>query len=191
MKQFFFQIAILLIVIFAGLYISTNPGRFEALLPGSRNNVENVIPQKLRIINSANNEQKVVINIEVAETADKRRVGLGGRDKLASDSGMLFIFDEVGQPKFWMKGMKIPLDFIWINGDIVVDLLENVAPPEIGQADSTLPRYAPSVAADKVLEVNAGFIDAFSIKSGDKLEVLQVSPAPIPEQSEEFNFYYQ
>jgi len=179
MRQFFFQIAILLVVIFVGLYLSANPDRFGAFLPGSQiNQTAGEVPSRMQIVNSENSETKVVLNIEIADTIDKRKLGLGGRVRFASDSGMLFVFDQVSQPNFWMKGMKIPLDFVWINGDKVVDLLENVAPPENGQSDSTLPRYAPNVGADKVLEVNAGFIKTFNIKIGDKLELLQMSPIP-------------
>lgn len=177
MKQFFFQIAILLIVIFAGLYLTTNPDRFGSLLPGGQTRQAEIVPSRMRIV-GPDNQIKLVLNIEVADNQEKRKIGLGGREKLATDSGMLFIFDEAGQPRFWMKGMKIPLDFIWINGDKVVDLLGNVAPPERSQSESTLPRYAPNVDSDKVLEVNAGIIRQFDIKIGDKLELLQSSPMP-------------
>lgn len=107
------------------------------------------------------------INVEIADTADKRKHGLGGRQSLASDSGMLFIFEKPDVYKFWMKGLTFPLDLIWIRDNTIVDVVKNATPPMPGQKDETLPLYAPSQPIDKVLEVNAGFVDANGIQVGD------------------------
>lgn len=66
------------------------------------------------------NKAKVTIQgkeflVEVADTEELRRKGLQGRDYLAPDEGMLFIFDKQGTYEFWMKDTKIPLDQIAIN----------------------------------------------------------------------------
>lgn len=109
------------------------------------------------------------LNIEIADTQAKRAKGLGGRENLASDSGMLFVFPEPKKYSFWMKGLSFPLDFIWIRGEKIVSILQNVPPPAPNQPDSSLPVYQPNVEVDKVLEVNAGVIQRLNIKVGDTL----------------------
>lgn len=111
-----------------------------------------------------------VVKIERADTPEKRRQGLSGRDSLATDSGMLFIFEKSGKYSFWMKGMKFALDFIWIKDKKVVDILKSIPPLQSGQKDETLPIYQPKVEVDSVLEVNGGFTDSHGIKIGDIVE---------------------
>lgn len=115
------------------------------------------------------------IKIEIADTQGKRSKGLGGRESLASSSGMLFIFPKQDLYSFWMKGLKFPLDFIWIKGDKVVDITDNVPPPSDGQKDEELPIYQSKEAIDKLLEVNGGFVARSNIKIGDSIEIKEAS----------------
>lgn len=105
-------------------------------------------------------------NIELADTDTLRSRGLSGRNSLSPNSGMLFIFPTAGYYQFWMKEMEFPLDFIWINNDTIVDLTENVPPPD----NNYLPTYSSNSAVDKVLEVNAGTIKSLNIVIGDKIK---------------------
>ena len=50
------------------------------------------------------------LNIEVPQNETEFNLGLMFRESLDYDSGMLFIFDEVGQKSFHMKDTKISLD---------------------------------------------------------------------------------
>ncbi len=110
----------------------------------------------------------LTIQAEVARTAQERAQGLSGRPSLPDDGGMLFVFAEEGRPGFWMRGMRFPLDFIWISRDRrVVDLMEDVPPPEPGVPDAELPRYQPVEPVLYVLEVNAGVVREFGIQVGD------------------------
>lgn len=104
MKKFWIQITALALIIFGGFYFYSNPSIFYTFFP-------NNAPKNLTQIKVGDN----VINVEIADTADTRTKGLSGRENLASDSGMLFVFSESKQYKFWMKGMKIPLDIIYVN----------------------------------------------------------------------------
>lgn len=102
------------------------------------------------------------IAVETAATAWQRAKGLSGRADLDQDSGMLFIFKEPARHGFWMRGMNFDLDFIWISGDKVVEITENVG---VERMD-----IRPQQAIDKVLEVNSGFAAEHKIKVGDKVE---------------------
>lgn len=158
MKKFAIQVILLLILIVGGAYFYKSGGQFSSLpfMPQSP------VTKQVQINGSK-------LNVEIADTQEKRAKGLSGRESLASDSGMLFVFPESSKHSFWMKGLSFPLDFVWIRGDKVVSVLQNVPPPAQGQPDSSLPIYQPNVEVDKVLEVNAGSIQRLNIKIGDTL----------------------
>ncbi|MSQ26280.1 MAG: DUF192 domain-containing protein [Dehalococcoidia bacterium] len=105
--------------------------------------------------------------LEVARTVDEQRVGLSGRDALAQDAGMLFPQARDLVPSFWMRGMRISLDFIWItSGCTVAEVTANVPPPAPGTSDSNLPIYSPGSAMRYVLELNAGVAARVGIAPG-------------------------
>ena len=176
-KKFFFQIVGLLIVIFGGTILAFNQDLIPSLgnniaFPSPVGNAQNVV----QIVDSATGQIKSQIRVDIADTKEKRSLGLGGRTSLAGDSGMLFILEQKSKPTFWMKGMLIPLDFMWIDGDTIADMIQNVQPPVQGQSDETLQFYSSLVPVDKVLEVNAGFVAHFGIQVGDKIRVVQAAP---------------
>lgn len=111
------------------------------------------------------------IKVEVVDTKEKREKGLSGRTELPGDTGMLFVFDEKDKtPGFWMKGMLIPIDIIWIRNGLVVKIDKNVPPPSAGTDDSALPIYFPGQTIDHVLEVAGGYSDSNGIIVGSKVE---------------------
>lgn len=112
-----------------------------------------------------NNHQVLV---EIADSPGKITQGLSGRESLAKDRGMLFILPQPGNYPFWMKEMKFNLDFVFIKGQTVVDLVENVPFPQPGEPPQTL--IAKEVF-DKVLEVNQGLIKKMELEVGDQLEL--------------------
>src|SRR3989344_594632 len=111
-----------------------------------------------------------VFNIEVASTTISRARGLSGREGLTEREGMLFLFDSAGTHGFWMKDMKFALDMIWIKGDTVAGFSENVQ-PEPGVSLWKLKMYHSPEPVDKVLEVNAGTVQAKGIKVGGTVVV--------------------
>lgn len=162
MKKFWIQIILLSLVIFAGFYSYSNPNFLLSLFPN------NASLNKTQIKIGEN-----IINVEIADNATKRAQGLSGRDSIATDSGMLFVFESVGKYQFWMKGMKIPVDMIFINNSKVADLLKNVPPPLPNQKDSDLPRYQPVSEMNMVLEVQNGYIDKNNVTVGDDVFLIK------------------
>src|SRR3990167_10190204 len=52
----------------------------------------------------------IEITVEIADDPNEQSQGLSGRESLAPDSGMLFVFPQPTMPGFWMKDMKfLPL----------------------------------------------------------------------------------
>jgi uncharacterized membrane protein (UPF0127 family) len=68
-------------------------------------------------------------NVEVAASPREISQGLMFRTALATDAGMLFVFDRDEDHYFWMDNTLIPLDMIYISGDgRVVGVRENAVP---------------------------------------------------------------
>ncbi len=104
---------------------------------------------------------------EIAKTVGERMLGLSGRDGIGEEEGMLFLFDSRGSYGFWMKDMKFPIDIIWIGGNEIVGISENVL-PEPGKKSWQLKIYYPPQPVDKVFEIAAGAAARLGIKIGDK-----------------------
>ncbi len=108
------------------------------------------------------------VSVTVADTDETRKKGLGGVTNLPNNQGMLFVFDKkTATPSFWMKGMLIPLDMIWIKEGRITQIDANIPNPTPGTLDSQLKIYSPGEPVDYVLEVNAGFSEKNNIKVGD------------------------
>lgn len=162
MKKFLVQFILLIIVIVGALYFfnpKSTPRNLD--LP--------FLPQQTTLAKLDINGH--ILKVEIANTQSKRSKGLGGRSNLPEDQGMLFVFDKADKYPFWMKGLKFPLDFIWIKGDLVVDILPNVPPPKDGQSDESLPIYQSRVEIDKVLEINGGIAEKLGLKIGDTVKI--------------------
>ena len=112
----------------------------------------------------------VTFNVEVAHIPELRVRGLSGREGIADDSGMLFVFDSGRTTEFWMRGMSFPLDFVWIGDDCtVVDLHKYVREPLPGTVDADLEHYASRVPAKYNLEIAAGTVTQRGISVGDRV----------------------
>ena len=108
------------------------------------------------------------IDVTLARTDSERTKGLSEVSSLGSDSGMLFVFDDKEKAQvFWMKDMLIPIDIIWIKDGKIVRIDKDIPISEPQAPDDQLIKYSANVPVDYVLEVNAGYSNANSIKIGD------------------------
>lgn len=105
----------------------------------------------------------VVFNIEIADTQEKRRQGLSGREGLDNNEGMLFIFDQPGIYGFWMKDMNFPIDIVWLDENLTVIGISEKLPPE-----SYPQTFYPPSKTTYVLEINAEEAEKNRISSGSK-----------------------
>jgi uncharacterized membrane protein (UPF0127 family) len=114
--------------------------------------------------------------VEVARTPAERAKGLSGRESMAPGAGMLFVFASGRTSSFWMKGMEIALDFVWIGERCTVVATDlEVPPPALGTPDEQLPFYVSANPAAYTLEVNAGEVDRLGIEVGDRVRFSGVS----------------
>lgn len=104
---------------------------------------------------------------EIARTPAEQRLGLGERDELPWNAGMLFQYRRAGFYAFWMKGMRFDIDIVWIRDDRIIDISHRV--PHVPGGNG--PTVAPRELADRVLEVNAGYAASHGWRVGQKVRL--------------------
>ncbi len=109
------------------------------------------------------------LEVELAVTRQERMQGLSGRTYLGENKGMLFLYQKRTPLRFWMAGMKIALDLLWLDGPKVVGIEPNLQPPSPGQPPRMVLSPGP---VDRVLEVRAGWTRKHGIKPGALLKGL-------------------
>jgi hypothetical protein len=120
------------------------------------------------------------IGVEIARTAAEQHLGLGERDGLAWERGMLFVYDRPGFYGFWMKGMRFDIDIVWIRDGRIVGIDHRVP----HAMEPPLPTYRPPEAVDQVLEVPAGAAQARGWRRGDRVRVETLDAAQISGNSD-------
>ena len=108
-------------------------------------------------------------DVEVADTAEKKEIGLMFITDLPEDKGMIFDFkeEESQYVRMWMKNTYVSLDMIFLDCDFkVVDYYENAVPLSLVNIGS----YKKFCF---VLEVLGGTVKRKSIQIGDKFSVIQ------------------
>jgi uncharacterized membrane protein (UPF0127 family) len=100
------------------------------------------------------------ITLEVADTEEKKRLGLMFRTKLEGGHGMLFPYERSQEITMWMRNTYISLDMVFIAADgLVVRVARNTEPMSEAIISSDLPALG-------VLELKAGAADHYKIKAG-------------------------
>jgi uncharacterized membrane protein (UPF0127 family) len=105
-------------------------------------------------------------SLYVAKTDKDRQVGLSKYKNISDGKGMLFVFEKADYYPFWMKGMKFPIDIIYIKDNKVVTVLKDL---KAENSDSVI--FYPSSPSDKVLEIKAGLAAKNGIDVGDLVEL--------------------
>ncbi len=104
------------------------------------------------------------ISIEIADTEEKKQVGLMFRTELKDSHGMLFPYDKPREITMWMRNTYISLDMIFIGQDgAVVRVARNAQPMSEDVISSQVPARA-------VLELKAGSADRYQIAAGSRVE---------------------
>lgn len=110
-----------------------------------------------------------IVLLEIADEQDEITQGLSDRTSMPAGYGMLFVLEPPGIYPFWMNRMHFPLDIIWINDGVVVDVV-TLPPPQVGELPVT---HRPKVVADSVLELNAGEATGYGLRVGSTVDGLE------------------
>jgi uncharacterized membrane protein (UPF0127 family) len=108
------------------------------------------------------NVGRVTVQAEAVRTPARLYLGLSNRRSLPEGQGMLFLMPEKEVQTFCMRGMRFPLDFIWISQGRVAGITRNVPPTFTGDLKSPGP-------VGEVLEVPGGFAQKYGVSVGDRV----------------------
>lgn len=111
------------------------------------------------------------IRVEVANTEESMRKGLMFRDRLAENSGMIFVYARPGLQAMWMKNTRIPLSVAFADADGRILNVEDMEP-------LTEKSHSSKGAAAYALEMNRGWFKRRGIGPGDRIEGLERLPRP-------------
>lgn len=114
------------------------------------------------------NNQTVIA--ELVSTPEQMARGLGGRDRLDVNEGMLFSFSAPGVYPFWMKDMRFPIDIVWIRDGRIVGITERID-PQIGAPDAALQMYPPPEPIHEALELMSGRASLLQARVGMPVSV--------------------
>ena len=102
-------------------------------------------------------------DVEIADSAEERALGLMHRESLPMRAGMLFIYPREGTLSFWMQNTLIPLDIIYFDATGAwVSVVAEAVPLD----ETPRPSEGP---AQYVLEINGGLADRFGMGPGTQL----------------------
>lgn len=104
--------------------------------------------------------------LDLPRTPEQFTRGLGGRDHLAPQTGMLFLFRASVPQAFWMKEMRFPIDILFLQDGVVVKIAANLPAPLAGEAPVRVTSDRP---INGVLEVGAGEASAHGWTVGTRL----------------------
>ena len=114
------------------------------------------------------------LSVEVARQPQERARGLMGRETLAPDAGMLFVYARQQPPtsSFWMYRTLIPLDIAFLGADGEIRAIRRMLPCRTASHEDC-PRYAAGAPFRAALEVNAGFFERHRVAVGDHIRPAQ------------------
>ncbi len=122
------------------------------------------IPNGTKVLKDGKLVKELFVNlplhIETPQNQTEFDMGLMFRESLQQDSGMLFVFESIGEKFFHMKNTMIPLDVAFINEEGVIKSIKQLEPL------NTL----PVSSEDEVLyalEVNRNWFTEHNINVGD------------------------
>lgn len=104
------------------------------------------------------------VRVAIADTENKRNLGLMNVHDLPEDGGMLFLFDDEQERSFWMANTPLPLDIIYVNRNKEIVRIYHRTNP---YSERLLPSGEP---AQYVVEVNGGYARNHDIREGMSID---------------------
>lgn len=123
MKRIILSIFAFVLAAFALAYGAPTYAQFA----NTENGPQTGLPKSVLTINTPRGVRR--FNVELANTAASREIGMMWRTSVGHHEGMLFQFPVVARLAFWMKNTMIPLDIIYIRPDGTISQINANAQP--------------------------------------------------------------
>lgn len=162
-RIFFFLIAIVLIAEPTGMAAQETMPPWRRDLPDGRERVTITVGT-------------TEVEVDLAVTSFEQQLGLGYRNTLDDDTGMLFVGSAPVSKTFWMKGMRMCLDIIWIHDGEIKGAAESVCPDPDGTADADRARFSSGEPVTHVLEMPAGWMQDNGYGPGTPVDLGDIEP---------------
>lgn len=108
----------------------------------------------------------VRLTLEVADTPEERAVGLMRRSAVPPGTGMVFLYDEPTDGRFYMYDVAVPLRAVFVrDGEVVYSVVMPPCAP--GLAPDQCPTYGPEEPFDTVVETAPETLP--DVQPGDRL----------------------
>lgn len=120
------------------------------------------------------------VAVEVASTRAARERGLSGRERLAPDAGMLFVYADDRPRRFWMKDCWMALDLGFLRADGTIAAVHTL-PAGAGRTGADVPAATCPEPVRYVLETNAGWYAAHGLRPGHVVDVSAAVAGVVPE----------
>ena len=116
--------------------------------------------------------------LDLAADNPTRMLGLGGREVIPEDGGMLFVFPESRGLRFVMRDCPVAIDVAFLDPEGVVTAVHHMPPEEPQGPEETdmlyenrLAKYSSRFAAQFAIELKGGKMEELGIKAGDKIDL--------------------
>lgn len=104
--------------------------------------------------------------VEIADTNEKKALGLMFRKEIPDNFGMLFIYSDEDYRGIWMKNTLVSLDLIYLNSlKEIIEIICNVPPCKKDPCET----YISKDRAQYVLELKGNRAKSLKIKEGDRI----------------------
>lgn len=107
--------------------------------------------------------------LDLALTPEARAQGLMGRESIAEDGGMLFVFPDSEARQFWMKDCLVPIDLIYLSPSGRIVSMHQMQVPDPGAW--RLKRYPSRWPAQYAIELKGGTLDELGLSPGERIDL--------------------
>ncbi len=115
------------------------------------------------------------LHVEIADTPELRRRGLGDRQELLPGHGILFVFESPEKPALVMENTNMALSVAFISDEGIIEKIEDLVPYD-------LRKVSPKEPVIYVLGVRGGFFADHGISPGAEFHPPEsiAGPASVP-----------
>lgn len=112
-----------------------------------------------------NGSRLATVEVRIADTRDKRYLGLSDTEQLPSGEGMLFVHERESRHAYVMRRMSFDLDIVFVGANETVTTIHHAPAPD-GEYEK---RYRGT--GRWVLEVPRGWTNRTGLDAGDRVAV--------------------